>query len=428
MSDSILDAASYYRATANRQVKTAGPGQLPARVEVCVIGAGFTGLSAALELAAAGRSVAVFDTGPVGWGASGRNGGQVCTGFSPGMAGFEKQLGADGAKLCFSVAEQAKQLMTSRIAKYHIDCDLSWGYLHAAARPSHMAHLEDYRHELARYGVEGLSMISRDELAGKLDSHAYHGALREAHAGHIHTLNYCLGLADAVQLEGGLIFENTSVAAVEDGAPARLHLTGGGQVECDQVIVACNAYLGNLVAGLNHRVMPVASYVIATQNLGEPRARSLIRDNEAAGDSNFVVDYFRLTADHRMLFGGRCSYSGIHPKDLAANMRPRLLHIFPQLDDVAIEFAWGGHIGITYNRLPDVGRQGRSIYYAHGFSGQGVILAGMLGKVLAEAVNGDASRFDVFARIRHLPFPGGGLRRPALTLGMLYYRLRDLLS
>lgn len=428
MSEAVLDSTTYYRATANRVFKGADAAQLPARVDVCVIGAGFTGLSAALELAAAGRSVAVFDTGPVGWGASGRNGGQVCTGFSPGMAGFEKQLGAADARLCFDVSEEAKRLVTDRIGKYGIECDLTWGFLHAAARPSHVAHLQEHAEELERYGVSGLSMLSRDELAAKVGSQAYHGALREANAGHIHTLNYCLGLAGAVQQEGGLIFENMAVTGVQDGTPVRLTLAGGREIACDQVIVGCNAYLGSLIPGLNHRVMPVASYVITTKVLGAERARGLIRDREAVTDSNFVVDYMRLTADNRLLFGGRCSYSGIHPKDLAANMRPRMLRIFPQLEDVAIEYAWGGHIGITYNRLPDVGRQGRSIYYAHGYSGQGVILAGMLGKLLAEAVLGDQSRFDVFARIRHLPFPGGLLRRPALTLGMLYYRLRDLLS
>ena len=174
--------------------------------------------------------------------------------------------------------------------------------------------------------------------------------------------------------------------------------------------------------------MPVASYVVATEPLGAERARGLIRDNEAVCDSNYVVDYFRTTADHRLLFGGRCSYSGIHPRDLGANMRPRVLRIFPQLDDVEMQYAWGGHIGITHNRLPNLGRNDGSIYYAHGFSGQGVVLAGMLGKVLADAIVGDAGTFDVFSRIRHLPFPGGILRRPGLTLGMLYYRIRDLLS
>ncbi len=428
MSDSILDATTWYRATANRQFAASPAEALPGRVDVCIIGAGLTGLSAALELAKAGRSVAVFDSGPVGWGASGRNGGQVCTGFSPGMEGFERQLGKDDARLCFDVAEEGKRLITSRISEHGIECGLTWGYIHAAARPSHMAGLAGYKDELERYGVTGLTMLTQAELREKLASGSYHGGLREENAGHLHTLNYVLGLADAVTSHGGLVFENLAVQSVSDGRPAVVRLAGGRSVSCGQVIVACNAYLGNLVPGLNHRVMPVASYVITTEVLGQDRATALIRNDEAITDSNFVVDYFRRTADHRLLFGGRCSYSGIHPRDLAANMLPRLTRIFPQLAGVKADFAWGGHIGITYNRLPDVGRDGHSIYYAHGFSGQGVVLSGSLGKILAEAIMGDQARFDVFSRIRHMAFPGGLLRRPALTAGMLYYRLRDLLS
>ena len=428
MTGKSLDQPTYYRVTANRQVKTSAISLLPEKVDVCVVGAGFTGLSAALELATQGRKVAVFDSGPIGWGATGRNGGQVCTGYSAGMEAFEKQLGIQDARICFDVAEQGKRQIEARIQKHDIECDLTWGFLHAAARPSHMAGLTQHMEELEQYGVQGCTILSRDELSEKLESKTYHGALRERDSGHIHTLNYALGLADAVLGQGGLIFENTTVESVEGGNSPALKLDSGRTVACNQIIIACNAYLGSLVPGLNHRVMPVASYVVATESLGEKRARSLIRDNEAVCDSNYVVDYFRMTADHRLLFGGRCSYSGIHPRDLGSSMRPRVLRIFPQLSDVKMEFAWGGHIGITHNRLPNMGRSDGSIYYVHGFSGQGVVLAGMLGKVLADAIVGDTERFDVFARIRHLPFPGGFLRRPGLTLGMLYYRVRDLLS
>jgi gamma-glutamylputrescine oxidase len=428
MSDSVLDQTTYYAATANRQPAVSSLSELPSQVDVCVIGAGFTGLSAALELARAGRKVAVFDTGSIGWGATGRNGGQVCTGYSPGMDGFEKQLGEADARLCFDVAEEGKRLIEARIKDHAIDCNLAWGFLYAASRPSHMASLEEYKGELEKFGVTGCTMVSREELSEKLGSRAYHGALREQDAGHIHTLNYALGLADAVIDQGGMVFENAEVASLSGGSSPSVTLRSGAIVSCDQIVVGCNAYLGSLVPGLNHRVMPVASYVVATEPLGEARARSLIRDNEAVCNSNYVVDYFRMTADHRLLFGGRCSYSGIHPHDLGANMKPRVLKIFPQLADVKMQYAWGGHIGITYNRLPNMGRAGKAIYFAHGFSGQGVVLAGMLGKVMAEAITGDTERFDVFSRINHLAFPGGVLRRPALTLGMLYYRIRDLLS
>ncbi|MEM9471848.1 MAG: FAD-binding oxidoreductase [Pseudomonadota bacterium] len=423
-----LDQPTYYAATANRQVATSDASTVPDKVDVCVIGAGFTGLSAALELTLQGRTVAVFDSGPIGWGATGRNGGQICTGYSPGMEGFEKQLGSGDARICFDVAEQGKRLIEARIKAHNIDCDLVWGFLHAAARPSHMTGLAEHMEELEKFGVDSCSLLSSEELAQKLGSKAYYGALLERDAGHFHSLNYALGLADAVIGNGGRIFEKTIVAGVDGGSSPSLKLQSGKTVACEQVVVACNAYLGALVPGLNHRVMPVASYVVATEPLGIERAGNLIRDNEAVCDSNYVVDYFRLTGDNRLLFGGRCSYSGIHPRDLGASMRPRVLRIFPQLVDVKMQYAWGGHIGITHNRLPNMGRSDGSIYYAHGFSGQGVVLAGMLGKILADAICGDTDRFDVFARIRHLPFPGGVLRRPALTLGMLYYRIKDLLS
>ncbi len=423
---SVLDATSYYRASAH-----AAP-ECPAldgdeSVDVAVIGAGFTGLSAALELAKKGISARVVEAGPIAWGASGRNGGQICTGFSKGMGAFEYALGKEAARDAFKVAEEAKALIVERINAYGIDCDLTWGYLLTAPKPSHMAGLAEERDELAGYGYDKLQLLDKEQLEARLGTSVYHGALADRGAGHLHTLNYALGLAAAVLQEGGRIATHTSVLKVEPGARVKI-VTATGTVSASQVVVACNGYLGHLIPRLDAKVMPVASYVVATAPLGKERAKRLIRDNDAVGDVNFVTDYFRLTADHRLLFGGRCSYSGIDPADLAANMRPRVLRVFPQLSDVAIDFAWGGHIGITYNRLPDAGRIGSNIYYAQGYSGQGVALSGMFGKLMAEAIAGDAGRFDVFAKIPHAPFPGGPLRRAALTIGMLYYRLRDLLA
>ena len=423
---SVLDATSYYRASAHA-APDCPPLDGERTVDVAIIGAGFTGLSAALELAKKGFSVQVVEAGPIAWGASGRNGGQICTGFSKGMGAFEHALGKQAARDAFKVAEEAKALIVERIAAYGIDCDLEWGYLLTAPKPSHMAGLAEERDELAGYGYNKLELLDKAQLEARLGTSVYHGALADSGAGHLHTLNYALGLARAVLQEGGRIATHTSVLRVEPGTRAKV-VTATGTISAAQVVVACNGYLGHLIPRLDAKVMPVASYVVATAPLGEERAKSLIRDNDAVGDVNFVTDYFRLTADHRLLFGGRCSYSGIDPSDLAANMRPRVLRVFPQLSDVAIDFAWGGHIGITYNRLPDAGRIGSNIYYAQGYSGQGVALSGMFGKLMAEAIGGDAGRFDVFTKIPHAPFPGGPLRRAALTVGMLYYRLRDLLA
>jgi gamma-glutamylputrescine oxidase len=392
-----------------------------------VVGAGFTGLSAALELRARGFTVALLDQGTVAWGASGRNGGQICTGFSPGLEPLEAALGRDAAQICFDISEEAKGLTTDRIARYRIDCDLKPGQLVCAPRARHMTHLQHEHETLARYGYTRTSLLTKAELQERLGSEAFCGALHDDGAGHFHPLNHAIGLARALKDEGGLIYENSKVTEIRQG-PRPVVVTERGEVRARFVVMACNAYLDGLLPPLQSRVMPVASYVLATEPLGDNRARALIRDDDAVADANFVVDYFRLTADRRLLFGGRAAYSGRHPKDLAANLRPRMLRVFPQLADVAVEHAWGGYIGITYNRLPDVGRIGDNLYYVQGFSGQGVTLSGMLGKLMAEAIAGEAERFELFTRVKHLPFPGGPFRRPALVLGMLYYRLRDLLA
>ncbi|MGE0212787.1 MAG: FAD-dependent oxidoreductase [Parvibaculaceae bacterium] len=421
-----LDGPSYYRATAN-PFSSGPPLEGVVDADVAIVGAGFTGLSAALELRRLGFSVVVLDRGPVGWGATGRNGGQICTGYSPGMEKLEKALGSETARHCFQMAEEAKQLLKDRVAAHAIQCDLKWGYLVCAPKAGHMRGLAEHQEELRRYGYGETELLDRSALEERVATRIYQGALSDRGAGHFHPLNYALGLARAVKDDGGRICERSAVTRIEEGARPVVR-TEQGEVRARFVILGCNAYLDGLVARIQHRVMPVASYVVATEPLGEERALGLIARDEAVTDANFVVDYYRLTGDRRLLFGGRCSYSGFHPKDLAASMRPRMLKIFPQLADVGIDYAWGGMIGITHNRLPDCGRLGKNIYYTQGYSGQGVVLSGLFGKLMAEAVAGDASRFDVFTRIRHAPFPGGPLRRPALAAGMLYYRLRDLLA
>jgi gamma-glutamylputrescine oxidase len=224
-----------------------------------------------------------------------------------------------------------------------------------------------------------------------------------------------------------VIHEGSRAVEVDTGAKPFVR-TAQGRVDAKFIIIACNAYLGRLVPKLYGKVMPVTSYIITTEPLGENRARALIRDGEAVADTNFIVDYFRVTTDTRMLFGGRASYTTLEPSDLGSYMRPRMTRIFPQLRDVKIDYAWGGFIAITYNRIPDCGRLSPTAYYAHGYSGQGVALAGLYGKLMAEAVRGTAERFDLLSRVRHLPFPGGPVRVPMLASAMLFYRIKDMLS
>jgi len=421
-----LIAQSYYQATAHETPSyPALAGDVSA--DVVVIGGGFTGLSAALELAEAGYRVVVLEAGRVGSGASGRNGGQICTGFSPGQARLETQMSKDDAAKCFRIAEEAKQLIEARIARHNIDCGLTWGYLHCIPKPSQFDGLQHEAEDYEKLGYPGCTVLSKAELEAKLGSTIYHGAMREPRAGHFHALNYLHGLARAVSKAGGIIHENSNVIALDTG-PAPWARTTQGKVTAKFMVIGGNAYLGRTVQALYGRVMPVTSYIITTEPLGEERSRALIRDNEAVADTNFIVDYFRRTQDNRLLFGGRASYSTLEPSDLAAYMKPRMLKVFPQLKDVRIDHAWGGYIAITSNRIPDCGRLSPNVYYAHGYSGQGVALAQMYGKLMSDAIRGAAERFDLLARFRHLPFPGGPIRTPLLTAAMLFYRLRDALS
>lgn len=420
------DGLSYYRASANPAYdhpKLQGDHSC----DVCVVGAGYTGLSAALELAERGYDVIVLEAETVGWGASGRNGGQICTGVSCGMEKIEKVGGRDVAQKVFDISEEAKDLITTRVRTHEIECDLKWGYVHATERASEV---EELRHEieyLEGLGAKGLTFLDQNGIQDQLGSARYAGGMREAHAGHLHPLNYCLGLADAAVKAGAKIFERSAVTKLDTGSSPSAQ-TEQGRVNAKFMVVGGNAYLGKLIKPLYQRLMPCGSFILATEPLGENRARALIAGDEAVSNTNFIVDYYRLSADHRMLFGGRCSYSTLEPKDLGAFMRPRMTAVFPQLEDVKIDYVWGGYIGITMNRIPDVGRIGERVYYAQGYSGQGVALSGMCGKLLAEAIAGQAERFDVMAQFKHQPFPGGPLRTPALVLGMLYYRLRDALG
>jgi gamma-glutamylputrescine oxidase len=423
---SSLSAASYYQATANRTLACpALEGDVEA--DVIIIGAGYTGLSAALELAEAGYQVAVLEAETIGSGASGRNGGQICTGFSPGQSRLEAQLGKADAEKCFAVAEEAKRLIEERIAKYDIDCDLKWGYLHCATKPNQSKMLEGWKREMDALGYASCEVLDRDALADKLGTTRYFGALREARAGHFHPLNYCLGLAAAARKAGAVIYEKSSVIAVDTGSKPWAQ-TARGKVTAKFMIIGGNAYLGRTVKALYGRVMPVSSFIVTTEPLGNNMAKALIRDDEAVADTNFILDYFRITADNRLLFGGAANYSTLEPADVGSFMKKRLVKVFPQLHDVKISHAWGGYIAITSNRLPDCGRLSPTTFYAHGYSGQGVALAGMYGKLMADAICGTAEKFDLLARVKHLPFPGGAIRTPLLVAGMLWYRMRDAWS
>jgi gamma-glutamylputrescine oxidase len=414
---------SYYVATANPF--TPAP-ELKGAVEVdlCVVGGGCTGLSAALHAAERGFSVAVLEGGRIGWGASGRNGGQMIPGLRKSALELIGRYGKTRGKELFSLSVEAMDLVVGLIQRHGIKCDLALtGHLEAAWKRREVGHLVEEAECLTRdMDYPHVEMLDKAETHAAVATPFFHGALLDRNGGHFHPLNYTLGLAEAARKAGVKLYENSVATAVEDG-PAALVKTNDGLVKARFVLIACDAFLNDLDPNLAGQMMPVGSYIAATEPLSDPAA--LIAANRAVSDTKFVVDYFRLSADGRMLFGGRERYTPSPPTDIAAFVRPRMEAVFPQLKGVSIDDAWGGMVSVTLSRLPDIGRRG-NIFHAHGYSGQGAILSSLTGKLVAEAVAGTAERFDVMAAVAPPAFPGGSrFRHPLYVLGMLWYALRD---
>ncbi len=428
--DAQLNVRNYYEASVLRD-PPAPPLQGDLAVDVLVVGAGFSGLSAAIELARRGYQVAVLEAQQVCGGASGRNGGQTIAGFAGGQQEWERQLGRADARSAWDVSLAALDLLDARIAEFGIDCDRRAGYLYVADSARKARALEAEFTQLQRdYGF-ATELVHGPELRRWINSPRYCAAAYERRSGHLHPLKYGLGLARAARSLGVRIFENTAVRSLDQGAEL-LARTDGGQVRARFAVLAGNyslhAHGPELAPAVNRRIMPVGTYILGTAPLGEEVCRELIPSGAAACDNNFVLDYFRCSADHRMLFGGRVSYSQTTPPNLQAVMQRRMERVFPRLRGTAVEYLWGGYVDISMNRAPDFGRVGHNVYYLQGFSGHGVALSGLAGQMAAQAIAGQAERFDLFARLQHRDFPGGSLlRTPSLVLGMAYYRLRDML-
>jgi gamma-glutamylputrescine oxidase len=417
---------SYYAASANPAPERAA---LAGRVDcdVCVVGGGLTGSSAALHFAERGYETVLVEAKRIGWGASGRSGGQLLVGFSCPQAKLRRLVGREAAKSLWDLSCEAVALARERIARHGIACDLKSGQMDVAIKERQRGELRARQAELEQeYGHAGLRFLERDELRATVASQRYVAGLHDAVSGHLHALNYTRGLAAAAERAGARLYETSPARQVQRNGKVVVR-TPQGEVHCRHLMLCGNAYLGRLVPEIRSRIMPVGSYIVATEPLGAERARSLIANDAAVCDINFILDYFRLSADHRLLFGGRVSYSTLEPFALERSIRRRMLRVFPQLADTRIEYSWGGYVAITMNRAPHFGRVGRDIYFAHGYSGQGVALTGLAGKLMAEAVAGTAERFDLFTRIPHAPFPGGDLlRMPTLVAAMAWFRLRDL--
>lgn len=398
------------------------------RADVCIVGGGFTGLSAALHLARAGRDVVLLEAHRVGFGASGRNGGQLGSGQRVDQITLEKMVGLGDARKLWELAEESKALVKSLVDEYGIDCDLRPGVAHAAftAREvdqehAYVAHLNDV------YGYRQIETLDRDAMQELCPSPRYVGGTLDMGAAHLHPLNFALGLARAAATAGARIFEDTHVQKVGEGpGPVEIN-TDAGKVRAAHVILAANGYLGGLNRKVAARVMPINNFIAATPPLGDDAGRVLSRD-VAVADSKFVVNYFRLSPDKRLLFGGGESYGYRFP-DIDRTVRKPMADIFPHLADIPFEYTWGGTLAITMQRLPYVARVAPNTLSASGYSGHGVGSATLAGQIMARAIEGESDGFDVLSRIPTRPFPGGAaLRTPLLTLAMMWYATRDRLG
>ncbi len=429
-SDTQLNQKSYYEASVQRPPEGA-PLQEALQADVLVVGAGFAGLSAAIEFAQRGYRVIVLEADRICSGASGRNGGQAIVGYSGGQEPFEQQLGKVDARSAWDMSIEALDLIDERIATFNIECDQVKGYLYVATSARKARALEADMQTLAQdYGFA--TDFARGVDAQRLiQSPLYHAAAFENRSGHLHPLMYGLGLARAARELGVRIFEHTPVIDLQRGSRL-VARTAQGSVTAMFGVLAGNCtlaeYAPRVAPEIAPRIMPAGTYMIGTAPLDPELCARLIPSNAAVCDNNFILDYFRFSADHRMLFGGRVSYSTRTPTNLKNLMAQRMGQVFPLLRDVPIDFVWGGFVDISMNRAPDFGRLGDNLYYLQGFSGHGVALTGLAGRLVAQAVAGQAERFDLFAKLRHREVPGGALlRTPSLVLGMLYHRLRDAL-
>ena len=398
------------------------------RADVCVIGGGFTGLSAALNLAEQGFDVVLLEAERIGFGASGRNGGLIGSGQRKDVLEMEEQFGLARSREFWDFAEAAKAEIRQRVRQHSIDCDLQDGQLLGVHKKRYLGMAAATCEALAaRYDYPHARALSREETRELVATDSFLEGMYDAQAMAIHPLNYALGLARAARAAGVRIFEASRVLGYTRSDPATVS-TATGQVVADFIVLACNGYLGKLEPRVAGKIMPINNFVVATAALGEQRARQLIAGRFGVHDTRFVVNYFRLSKDHRLLFGGGENYRAGFPRDIAVFVRPNMLQLFPQLHDVAIDYAWGGTLSVTVHRLPHLGRLHPNLFFAQGYSGHGVSIANFAGKIIAEAIAGTAGRFDAFASLPVLSFPGGTLLRyPGMVLGMLYYSLKDRL-
>ena len=419
---------SYYAASKNWQTdypKLEGDHHC----DVAIVGGGFTGVSAALRLIEHGYKVAVVEANRISWGASGRNGGQLIDGFVMDLDKFEKKVGKIGAEIAYQMGIESRDVVLERIKKHSIDCDLKFGFLDVAMNQGDIDDFHEWLEEKQENNYpHKMEFITQENLKQHVGSDKYIAGVVNYGNGHLHPLNLCIGEARAIVDQGGAIFEQSLVNKIKHGENPKL-ITENGVVHAKKVILAGNAYLRKTEPKLAGAVIPAGSYIIATEPLSESLANELLPSDMAVCDQRVGLDYYRLSADRRMLFGGLCNYSGRNPKSIKGVLQPKMLNVFPQLAGKRIDYEWGGYIGISINRIPQMGRIQNNTYYVQGYSGHGLCPTHIAGNVIADAIVGDTERFDVFEKVKHIRLPGGlWFANPALALGMMWFRLKELLA
>ena len=419
---------SYYAASKNWQTdypKLEGDHHC----DVAIVGGGFTGVSAALRLIEHGYKVAVVEANRISWGASGRNGGQLIDGFVMDLDKFEKKVGKIGAEIAYQMGIESRDVVLERIKKHSIDCDLKYGFLDVAMNQGDIDDFHEWLEEKQENNYpHKMEFITQENLKQHVGSDKYIAGVVNYGNGHLHPLNLCIGEARAIVDQGGAIFEQSLVKKIKHGENPKL-ITENGVVHAKKVILAGNAYLRKTEPKLAGAVIPAGSYIIATEPLSESLANELLPSDMAVCDQRVGLDYYRLSADRRMLFGGLCNYSGRNPKSIKGVLQPKMLNVFPQLAGKRIDYEWGGYIGISINRIPQMGRIQNNTYYVQGYSGHGLCPTHIAGNVIADAIVGDTERFDVFEKVKHIRLPGGlWFANPALALGMMWFRLKELLA
>lgn len=421
--------ASYYFATA-KELHQSPRLEEVIDVDVCVVGGGFSGINTAIELAQKGFSVALLEAKRIGWGASGRNGGELIRGIGHNIEQFENIIGREGVNSIEQMGFEAVDIVRQRVKLHNIDCNLQMGYCDLAIKPKHMHELEADLEHLSKIGYgKNMTLLDKSRVSEVIGSDFYQGALVDMASGHLHPLNLALGEAKVARSLGVKMYEYSAAEKIIKGDKPKV-MTAHGEVNCQYLVLAGNAYLGHeLESNIGGKVLPAGTYILATEPLTQAQCDSIIPKNMAFADLRVDLDYYHLSEDNRLLFGGLCTYSGKDPKDIEAALRPNLEKVFPQLKGVRIDYEWGGMIGIGANRLPQIGRlpDAKNIFYAQAYAGHGVNATHMAAKLIAEAISTQAERFDIFAQIPHMTFPGGPhLRSPLLAMGMLYHRFRDI--